>query len=69
MVRDFLAIVTDEVLDEERRNPHNPANAETVRHCVHVILEEIGNTCDSRCATSTRSNRHRLRDATCGERR
>ena len=40
MVRGFLATVTDEVLDEERRNPHNPANAETVRHCVHVILEE-----------------------------
>ena len=40
MVRDFLATVTDEVLDEERRNPHNPANAETVRHCLHVILAE-----------------------------
>jgi hypothetical protein len=40
MVRDFLATVTDEVLDEERRNPHNPANAETVRHCLHVILRE-----------------------------
>jgi hypothetical protein len=40
MVRDFLATVTDEVLDEERRNPHNPAKAETVRHCLHVILEE-----------------------------
>jgi len=40
MVGDFLSSVTDEVLDEERRNPHNPANAETVRHCLHVILEE-----------------------------
>jgi len=40
MVRNFLAAVTDEVLDEERRNPHNPAKAETVRHCLHVILEE-----------------------------
>ena len=40
MVRDFLATVTDEALDEERRNPHNPAKAETVRHCLHVILEE-----------------------------
>jgi hypothetical protein len=40
MVRDFLAGVTDESLDEERRNPHNPANAETVRHCLHVILKE-----------------------------
>jgi len=40
MVRDFLATVTGEVLDEERRNPHNPADAETVRSCLHVILEE-----------------------------
>ena len=40
MVRDFLATVTDEVLDEERRNPHNSADAETVRSCLHVILEE-----------------------------
>jgi uncharacterized damage-inducible protein DinB len=40
MVRDFLATVTDQALDEERRNPHNPAEAETVRQCLHVILEE-----------------------------
>ena len=40
MVRDFLATVTDEVLDEARRNPHNAAEAETVRSCLHVILEE-----------------------------
>ena len=40
MVHDFLAGVTDEVLDEERRNPHDPAHAETVRSCLHVILEE-----------------------------
>ena len=40
MVRDFLASVTDELLDEERRNPHRPADTETVRHCLHVILEE-----------------------------
>lgn len=40
MVRDFLATVTDKVLDEERRNPHNPAEAETVRSCLHVILQE-----------------------------
>lgn len=40
LVRDFLATVTDELLDEERRNPHNPAHAETVRQCLHVILEE-----------------------------
>ena len=40
MVRDYLATVTDEVLDEERRNPHNPEHPETVRKCLHVILEE-----------------------------
>lgn len=40
MVHGFLATVTDEVLDEERCNPHNPADAETVRSCLHVILEE-----------------------------
>ncbi len=40
MVRDFLANVTDEALDEERLNPHNPAGAETVRSCMHVVLEE-----------------------------
>jgi hypothetical protein len=40
MVRDYLATVTDDVLDEERRNPHNPQHAETVRHCLHVIIEE-----------------------------
>ena len=40
MVSDFLATVTDDVLDQERRNPHNPAKPETVRHCLHVILAE-----------------------------
>ena len=40
MVRDFLATVRDEVLDEERHNPHNSAETETVRNCLHVILEE-----------------------------
>jgi hypothetical protein len=40
MVRDFLATVTPEVLDEERRNPHDPSEPETVRSCLHVILEE-----------------------------
>jgi hypothetical protein len=40
MVRDFLATVTDQVLDEERRNPHDPAEGETVRSCLHVVLEE-----------------------------
>jgi hypothetical protein len=40
MVHDFLATVTDETLDEERRNPHNPVDAETVRQCLHVILQE-----------------------------
>lgn len=40
MVRELLAGVTVEVLDEERRNPHDPAHAETVRRCLQVILEE-----------------------------
>ena len=40
MVRDFLATVTDDLLDEHRRNPHNPAKSEIVRHCLHVILDE-----------------------------
>jgi hypothetical protein len=40
MVRDFLATVTPEELAQERRNPHDPAYPETVRSCLHVILEE-----------------------------
>lgn len=40
MVRDFLAAVTPEELDEARKNPHAPERAETVRSCLHVILEE-----------------------------
>ena len=39
-MRDFLADVTDELLDEERPNPHNPEEPETVRHCVQVVMEE-----------------------------
>jgi len=40
MVREFLADVTPEQLDEVRKNPHAPEFPETVRHCLHVILEE-----------------------------
>jgi hypothetical protein len=40
MVRDFLAGVTSDELAEERPNPHDPAYPETVRSCLHVILEE-----------------------------
>lgn len=40
MVRDYLAGVTPEVLDERRANPHAPEHGETVRSCLHVILEE-----------------------------
>jgi hypothetical protein len=40
MVRDFLASVTDAQLDEERRNPWAPQHPETVRSCLHTILEE-----------------------------
>jgi hypothetical protein len=39
-VRDFLATVTPEQLDETRKNPHHPEEPETVRSCLHVILEE-----------------------------
>jgi uncharacterized damage-inducible protein DinB len=39
-VRDFLATVTDEQLDEPRPNPHNPDHPETVRQCLRVVLEE-----------------------------
>ena len=40
MVRDLLAGVSVDELDEERRNPHAPEHPETVRSCLHVILEE-----------------------------
>jgi hypothetical protein len=40
MVRDFLAAVTLEDLAAARKNPHNPEHPETVRSCLHVILEE-----------------------------
>jgi DinB family protein/pentapeptide repeat protein len=40
MVRDFLAGVTAEELAAARTNPHEPEHPETVRSCLHVILEE-----------------------------
>jgi hypothetical protein len=40
MVRDFLAQVSPAQLDEERRNPWAPEHPETVRSCLHTILEE-----------------------------
>jgi hypothetical protein len=40
MVRDFLAGVTSEELTATRKNPHDPDSQETVRSCLHVILEE-----------------------------
>jgi hypothetical protein len=40
MVRGFIAATTPGQLDEERRNPHDPDYAESVRQCLHVILEE-----------------------------
>jgi hypothetical protein len=40
MVSNFLDAVTDALLDEERRHPHNPERVTTVRHCLHVVLEE-----------------------------
>jgi DinB family protein/pentapeptide repeat protein len=40
MVRGFLATVTPDVLAAPRKNPHNPGRPETVRSCLHVILNE-----------------------------
>jgi hypothetical protein len=40
MVRDHLATVTPEQLAEPRSNPWGPDHPETVRSCLHVILEE-----------------------------
>lgn len=40
MVREFLASVTPQILDEERSNPHAPQHPQTVRSCLHTILEE-----------------------------
>jgi hypothetical protein len=40
MVRDFLAAVTPERLDEPRTNPWSPDDPETVRSCLHTVLEE-----------------------------
>lgn len=40
MVHNFLAIVTAEQLDEPRQNPWAPEYPETVRSCLHTILEE-----------------------------
>jgi len=40
MVREVLAGVTSEALDEARPNPWAPDHAETVRSCLQVILEE-----------------------------
>jgi hypothetical protein len=40
MVRDYLAGLTPDDLEAERRNPWAPEHPETVRSCLHVILEE-----------------------------
>lgn len=40
MVRDYLAAVTTGVLDEPRQNPWASQYPETVRSCLHTILEE-----------------------------
>jgi hypothetical protein len=40
MVRDFLAGVTPDELASARANPWAPDHPETVRSCLHVILEE-----------------------------
>lgn len=40
MVGAFLATVDTALLDEGRRNPWDPDHPETVRSCLHVVLEE-----------------------------
>ena len=40
MVREHLATVTTDDLHAERRNPWDPEHAESVRSCLHTILEE-----------------------------
>ena len=40
MVRELLAAVTADDLDAERRNPWAPEHPESVRSCLHTILEE-----------------------------
>jgi hypothetical protein len=40
MVRDLIAATTPAELDAPRKNPHNPEHPQTVRSCLHVILEE-----------------------------
>ncbi|HVX47654.1 MAG TPA: DinB family protein [Mycobacteriales bacterium] len=40
MVREFLAAVTPDELNTERRNPHAPEYPETTLSCLHTILEE-----------------------------
>jgi hypothetical protein len=40
MVRDFLATLTPDALAAPRKNPHAPDHPETVRSCLHVILNE-----------------------------
>ncbi|HEY3546940.1 MAG TPA: DinB family protein [Propionicimonas sp.] len=40
MVREVLATLTPDALDASRTNPHSSGHPETVRSCLHVILEE-----------------------------
>ena len=40
LVRDFIASVTADDLDEPRANPWAPDRQETVRSCLHTIIEE-----------------------------
>ena len=40
MVRDHLAALTPEDLEQRRANPWAPQHEETVRSCLHTILEE-----------------------------
>ncbi|PWN03225.1 DinB superfamily protein [Nocardioides silvaticus] len=40
MVREFVAAATPDLLDEPRPNPWAPDRTESVRACLHVVLEE-----------------------------
>ena len=40
VMRDFLAVVTPDELDDTRANPWAPDHQDTVRSCLHVVLGE-----------------------------
>lgn len=46
-VRDFLESVMDDILAEQRSNPHDPSFDEAVLSCIQTILEEEWSTTDT----------------------